>query len=105
MKIQEAKDVSVSVNETRLEPPSSSLLAGFVEVQVGEIVLRVAVRRFRNGELRVFLPIFADGVSYLDAVELSAELRAKVERETLAAYEKAEARHKDCQRSGGPCES
>ncbi len=42
MKLSESKpDVSVSVKETRLEPPSSSLLAGFIEVQVGEIVLRV----------------------------------------------------------------
>ncbi len=94
MKIQEAKpDVSVSVKETRLEPPSSSLLAGFVEVQVGDIVLRVAIRRFRNGELRVFLPIFADGDSFLDGVEVSSDLRTEIVREVLTAYEEAEARH------------
>ena len=94
MKIRESRpDVSVSAEETRLESPSSSLLAGFVEVQVGEIVLRVAVRRFRNGELRAFLPIFADGESCLDGVEVPSDLRTEIVREALTAYEEAEARH------------
>ncbi len=83
----------VSVKNVGLESPTASLLVAFAEVQVGEVFLRVAIRRFRDGTLRIYLPTWEDGDCCLDGVELSTELRAKVERETIAAYEQAEARH------------
>lgn len=88
----------VSVKNIRLESPTASLLVAFVEVQVGEVLVQAAVRRLRDGTLRIFLPTWEDCESVLDAVELSLDLRVEVERETLAAYEQAEARQRDCQR-------
>ena len=85
---------NLCVNEVSLEAPSSSLLAAFVEVQVGEIVLRVAVRRYRNGELRVFLPTWEDGDCCLDGVEVPSDLRTEIERQVLTAYRNAEDRQR-----------
>ena len=88
----------VSVQAVSLEPSCRSLLAAYAEVRVGDIILTVAVCLFRDGSRHVYLPTWEDRGSVLDAVELPLDLRAEVERETLAAYEQAEARQKARQR-------
>ena len=83
----------VSVKNVGLESPTTSLLVAFAEVQVGVVFLRVAIRRFRDGTLRIYLPTWEDGGCCLDGVEVPSDLRTEIVREALTAYEEAEARH------------
>ena len=84
--------VGVSVEAISLEPRSRSLLAAFAEVQIGGLLVRVAIRRLRNGELRAFLPTWEHGDCCLDAVELPDDMRDDFERIVLMAYEEKEDR-------------
>ena len=91
----------VSVKNVGLESPTASLLVAFAEVQVDEVFLRVAIRRFRDGTLRIYLPTWEDGGCCLDGVEVPSDLRTEIVREALTAYEEAEARQKARQRHPG----
>ena len=82
----------VYVKNVGLESPTASLLVAFAEVQFGDALLRVAVRRFRDGTLRIFLPTWEDGDCCLNGVEVPSDLRAEIEREVLTAYRNAEDR-------------
>ena len=78
--------ISAWASEICLEPRSRSLVAAIVAVEVGDILLRVIVRRFRNGELGVQFPTCTFGDSCLDAFDLPGKLRAEVEKEVLSLY-------------------
>ena len=52
-----------------LEPASSSIRVALAEVELGNVLLRVSLRRFRDGRLRVFWPTWDDGESCLDGVK------------------------------------
>ena len=83
---------SCVIKGIRLESPTTSMVVGFGEVQVAEVFVRVVIRRFRDGTLRVFMPVWEDSESVLDAVELPSDLRDEVERIVTMAYEEAEDR-------------
>ena len=81
---------NLCVKGVSLKPQSRSLIAAFVEMQVGDTILRVAVRRFRDGSIQAFLPTWENGDCCLDAVDLPDDMRDDFERIVLMAYEDAE---------------
>ena len=85
----------ISAREISLEPRSRFLVAAFVAVEVGGILLRVTVRRYRTGEVGVEFPTCAYGDSCMAAVELPAALKAEVEQEVLALFDAREAQEND----------
>ena len=87
--------VGVSVEAISLEPRSRSLLTAFAEVQIGELLLRVAIRQHLDGTRVVCFPTWESGDSCLDAVELAAALKAEVEQEVLALFDAREAQEND----------
>ena len=91
---------SFVIKGVRLESPTKSMVVGFGEVQVAEVFVRVVIRRFRDGTLRVFMPVWEDSESVLDAVELPSDLRVKVEQDVLEAYRMADSAE-DGYRAGG----
>ncbi len=80
------------VNSVSLEPSGHSMRVALAEVTLGDILIRVAVRRSRSGQLYVSWPTWDDGVSLRSAVEPPVYLQVKLEREVLAAYQEAETR-------------
>jgi DNA-binding cell septation regulator SpoVG len=59
-------------------------------VRLGEVVVKgIAVWRGGNGHLRVFFPSYKQGPFYVDAIQLSEDMRTQVEADVISAYKAA----------------